>query len=105
MKQLKYRRRNDAGVTRVWVGRRRTRVLKALIGMDSPETVEDIASRAGVSYALANDLLEHLDAAGYVTCEKGLIRSSPTQGDVWGRHYMLNYGGEGYLAVFLAPRV
>ena len=101
MRQLKYRRRQDAGLTRVWVGRQRTRVMKALIRQRDPLPVMEIARLAGTSYALTNDLLGHLDAAGYVTCEQGLFSSHP---DTWGRYYRLNDAGAVFLAVFLAPR-
>jgi len=104
MRQLKYRRRQDAGLTRVWCGRKRTSVMKALIRQRDPLPVADIARHAGTSYALTNDILGHLDAAGYVTCEQGVLSGGGGQPDTWGRFYHLNYAGEVFLAAFLAPR-
>lgn len=105
MKQLKYRRRLDAGLTRVWCGKRRIRVMKELVRAREPLTAFAIAQHAGTSYGLTNDLLGHLDAAGYVTCEKGLAASGGGHPDEWARFFRLNYAGQAYLAAFLAPRV
>lgn len=104
MEQLKYRRRLDAGLTRVWVGKRRRRILRELAKAQHPVTVTELASRAATGYGLTNDMLSHLEAAGWVNVQQGLVENTG-RGDEWARYFWLTEHGDVQVAVLLAPRV
>lgn len=64
---LTYARRQDAGLTRVFIGPRRTRVLRVLASAETPLSTAAIAHAAQCHFTAAQALLEHLERAGYTT--------------------------------------
>ncbi len=99
MRVMKYRRRQDGGITRVYVGSRRKTILEVLIKAGSPLSAQGLACAADalcareVRLTTVQSFLQHLLAAGWVDInDENMV---PT--------YMLNYGGEAYAAFLLAP--
>lgn len=90
---MKYRRRQDAGTTRVYIGRKRERIIRVLITAETSLSAQGLAHAARVKLTTVQHLLEHLQVAGWVDINDEHML--PT--------YMLNYGGEAYAAALLAP--
>ena len=90
---MTYRDSRDGGLTRVWIGRKRERVLRALI---PPRTLTAgaIAGAAHASLLTVQFVLRHLARAGWVRVDDSVILPV----------YELTYDGEVGLAVLLAPR-
>lgn len=73
MRALKYRRRQDGGMTRVYVGKVRMRILHVLLNAETPLSALGIATAAEVGTGTLYPFLEHLTRAGWLNVEDSQV--------------------------------